>query len=277
MAIRRIAVLQSGYSGFFPRFFEDLSLRDESIVFKAFMPNSGLNKKQKNKDIIIWGSRINWMLHYNIYRITGIQDLWSVYSTLDLIIKLKRFNPDIIHLDVINDCNLCFPIFVKFINHLNKPVVWTFHDTRTITARCASFEEDQCFQWKTSCKKCPKNAIYKHSIFNNVRLQWKLNKKWFNSINNLTIVTPSKWLANYVNQSFLSNKQCIIINNGINTDCFSFHYNKNEIINDGIIKDPNTYKACIGEGKSFLYFIDNIHNKSTKDICNTTINKNKNG
>ena len=39
---------------------------------------------------------------------------------------------------------------------------------------------------------------------------------------NITIVTPSVWLKDLVNQSILSDKKCIVINNGI--DLESFHY-----------------------------------------------------
>ena len=32
---------------------------------------------------------------------------------------------------------------------------------------------------------------------------WKMKKKWFTGVANLTIVTPSKWLAELVKQSYL--------------------------------------------------------------------------
>ena len=104
---------------------------------------------------------------------------------------------------------------------MGKPIVWTFHDTRIITARCASFEEDQCNQWQTGCKKCTPNAIYLPSKINNVAYQWKLKKKWLNAIEKLTIVTPSQWLANHVKNSYLKEKPCLVINNGIDTSEFS--------------------------------------------------------
>ena len=44
----------------------------------------------------------------------------------------------------------------------------------------------------------------------------------FNGVNNLTIVTPSKWLADLVMQSYFKNKKVEIINNGIDIDTFKF-------------------------------------------------------
>lgn len=219
----RVAVVQSGNSGFFPRFHQDIS---KAIVKKGheiilFCPNTGRNRKSSLNRAILWGVRWNWFIHFNLYKWTGIQDIWSLLSTLDFCIKIKKYNPDVIHLHVINEWILCIPILVSFLNRINKPVVWTFHDTRCITSRCASFEEDQCMQWQSGCKKCTPNSIFSPSRVNNVHLQWKLKKKWFNKINNLTIVTPSQWLANHVKNSFLKDKPCIVIHNGIDTSSFS--------------------------------------------------------
>lgn len=219
----KIAILQSANMGFFPRFYQDLcsavdKFGDEILCFS---PNSGRNRRRPLDRQVLWGFKWNWFVHYNLYKLTGIQDFWSLFSTIDLCLKLKKYNPDIIHINVINEHILCFPFFVSFLNKLGKPIVWTFHDTRIITARCASFEEDQCTQWQTGCKKCTPNAIYLPSKINNVAYQWKLKKKWLNAIEKLTIVTPSQWLANHVKNSYLKEKPCLVINNGIDTSEFS--------------------------------------------------------
>ncbi|MDD3040473.1 glycosyltransferase [Bacteroides sp.] len=219
----KIAVIHSGNLGFFPRFYLDLcsSVDKAGDEIMAFVPNTGQNRRRMLDREILWGTKFNWFAHFNLYKWTGIQDIWSVLSTRDLNKKLKAYNPDVIHLHGVNEYILCFPLFVRLLNNLGKPVAWTLHDTRYITARCASFEEDQCLQWQTGCKKCTTNAIYSKSKVNNVHLQWKLKKKWFNLIKNLTIVTPSQWLANHVKNSFLQDKPCIVLNNGIDTSGFS--------------------------------------------------------
>ena len=45
-------------------------------------------------------------------------------------------------------------------------------------------------------------------------------KALFTGLKDLTIITPSKWLANLVNQSFLSEYPIKVIHNGINLDIF---------------------------------------------------------
>ena len=49
---------------------------------------------------------------------------------------------------------------------------------------------------------------------------WPLKKEWFSGVENMTIVTPSEWLAGLVKQSFLKEYSVRIINNGINLDVF---------------------------------------------------------
>ena len=47
---------------------------------------------------------------------------------------------------------------------------------------------------------------------------WK--KNLLSSIKDMTIVTPSKWLAGLVRQSYLGDKKIVTINNGINIHLF---------------------------------------------------------
>lgn len=47
-----------------------------------------------------------------------------------------------------------------------------------------------------------------------------IKKEWFTGVKHMTIVTPSKWLCDLVKQSFLSEYDVKVINNGINLDIF---------------------------------------------------------
>ena len=100
---------------------------------RLFVPNTGINNRRKVPHQVIWGSRLNWHFHFYMYRLTGLQDIWSFFSTIDLIRKIRKYSPDVINFHVVNDCNLCIPLLVRYINNHNIPVVWTFHDVRAIT------------------------------------------------------------------------------------------------------------------------------------------------
>ena len=49
---------------------------------------------------------------------------------------------------------------------------------------------------------------------------WTLKKEWLTGIDDLTIVTPSEWLANLARQSYLSEYPIKVIHNGIDLDVF---------------------------------------------------------
>ena len=49
---------------------------------------------------------------------------------------------------------------------------------------------------------------------------YRLKKKWFTEVQNMTIVTPSQWMAALVKQSFLKDYPVKVINNGIDLDIF---------------------------------------------------------
>ena len=50
---------------------------------------------------------------------------------------------------------------------------------------------------------------------------WKLKRKCFTGVENMTLVAPSKWLAGLVKQSFLKDYPVKVINNGIDLNIFS--------------------------------------------------------
>ena len=52
----------------------------------------------------------------------------------------------------------------------------------------------------------------------NSQFNYEKKKELFTSIKNMTIVTPSKWLANLVKESFLGKYPVEVINNGIDLD-----------------------------------------------------------
>jgi glycosyltransferase involved in cell wall biosynthesis len=49
---------------------------------------------------------------------------------------------------------------------------------------------------------------------------WKQKKKWFTGVKNLTIVTPSQWLADRVKESFLGEYPVRVIHNGVDLSVF---------------------------------------------------------
>lgn len=238
-----VVTITSTYRGFFPRFYESLTkvIKVEKIESYLFLPQNSNNRKVCVENKVLWGTRFNWLIHYNLYRLTGLQDIFSLFETFLLLIKLSRINPTLIHLHMVTAYCINFPLFIWYINKKKIPVVWTMHDCRAITGRCAYFDEIGCDKWMNGCKGCQQNKLYHPTLFHNEHLQWILRKKMFNRFNNLTIVTPSNWLATIFEKSFLKNADVRVINNGIE---LKFFY--------GDLKSDLRNKLCISNKKFIL-------------------------
>ena len=151
---------------------------------------------------------------------TGFNGCCSYFATRKLIKIIKNFNPDIIHLHNLHNAYINIPLLLKYIKVNNIPTVWTLHDCWSFTGHCPHFMYEKCVKWKSGCYNCPRYKEYPKSFLDNSKTMFKLKKKWFLDIPNLTIVTPSIWLKNMVKESYLKDYNCQVINNGINIEVF---------------------------------------------------------
>ena len=83
----------------------------------------------------------------------------------------------------------------------DKPAVYTLHDMWSFTGHCA-YSYD-CSKWQTGCGKCPYPNALPPIQRDATSLEWKL-KNWAYRHSNLTIVAPSRWLAECAKQSMLN-------------------------------------------------------------------------
>jgi len=150
--------------------------------------------------------------------ITSNKDYYNYFGTKKFLKQLDRIKPDIIHLHNIHGTFINVRLLFEYIKKNNIPVVWTLHDNWSFTGQCATYG---CDKWKTGCGDCPKLHNYPSVLyFDKTKSIWQEKRKWFNGLNNMTFVTPSKWLGNLLSDSFLSNYPKKVINNGIDLTIF---------------------------------------------------------
>lgn len=169
------------------------------------------------------GNKIDVYIHTLYSRITDKTGFASKRVTKTFINNVDTFyKPDIIHLHNIHGYYINIEILFNYLKFRNIPVVWTLHDCWAFTGHCAYNDYIHCELWKTHCTNiCPQQRSYPKSLFiSNAEINYKKKKELFTSINNLTIVTPSKWLSNLVKKSFFKEYSTRVINNGINLDIF---------------------------------------------------------
>lgn len=160
------------------------------------------------------------MIHLQLARMTGKHGCYSRHATQKLISRIKKVNPDLIHLHNLHEGVVNIPVFFDFLKSYGKPIVWTLHDCWAFTGHCPHFTFEKCQKWKTGCYDCPKYNQYPSCRIDDSAFQYQLKKASFQGIPNMTLVTPSQWLADLVKQSFLKEYPVKVINNGINLEFF---------------------------------------------------------
>lgn len=99
---------------------------------------------------------------------------------------------------------------------LGKPIVWTLHDMWALTGGC--HYSGDCEKYIDSCGACPQLNCDKHNDI--TRKIWRRKKRAYKDLD-LTIVTPSRWLAECAKRSsLLSDLKVEVIPNGLNTNIF---------------------------------------------------------
>ena len=172
------------------------------------------------KNHTFFGSLFETKLHILLAEMTGMHGIWSYFGTRQLIKKIKKLKPDILHLHNLHNFTINIPKLFSYIKKNQIKTVWTLHDCWSMTGKCPHFENIKCQKWKTGCYQCPSIHEYPKAYVDQVRLMWKLKRKWFSGIEHMVIVTPSEWLAGVVKQSYLSNYQTKVIHNGIDLNIF---------------------------------------------------------
>ncbi len=200
---------------------EEAQKKGIEVVTYSAKPFSYKYKKKKSiKGHKYFGFYLDQLFHQIAGKTVGYNGCFSWLSTLQLIRSLKKEKVDIIHLHNLHGYCFNFPLFFRYIKKNNIPIVWTFHDCWSFTGHCPHFDMIGCDKWKTKCGNCYAHNSYPKSLRDDSEEMFQLKKKWFVGLNNMTIVTPSRWLAERVKMSFLKDYPVVVINNGVDLETF---------------------------------------------------------
>ena len=167
-----------------------------------------------------FGTKIENLFHRGVSVLSGISGKGSKVGTKKLLKQIDAIQPDILHFHNLHGWYVNLPMLFDYVKTHNLKTVWTLHDCWGFTAQCSHFTMEKCEKWKTGCYDCPRYRIYPYTFVDRTDKMWRLKKEWFTGVENMTIVTPSKWLCDLVKQSFLREYDVRVINNGINLDVF---------------------------------------------------------
>ena len=160
-------------------------------------------------------------LHGAIRKLFDAEGYGSYFATGKLIQFCDDNRPDVIHMHNLHGCYLNLSRWFRYLTRKNIPVIWTLHDCWPLTGHCAHFSYVGCQKWKTLCSHCPQKGAYPACIgIDGSSRNYRLKRKLFTALGNLTIVTPCRWLEDIVEESYLQNTPVRVIYNGVNTKRF---------------------------------------------------------
>lgn len=170
------------------------------------------------------GTDVDMKLHGVQTRLFDRHGFASRRATLRFLDWVRSYDPDLIHLHNLHGYYLQVELLFDYLKQAGKPVVWTLHDCWSFTGHCPHFVSDNCFQWKTGCTgSCCRSKEYPTVWFGagNTAENFQRKKAAFTGVRNLTLITPSKWLADLTRESFLQDYPVKVIPNGIDRTVFS--------------------------------------------------------
>ncbi len=167
-----------------------------------------------------WGTFAEGAFHYYAGSFFGLNGMLSRNGTKKLLDDLERFGPDVIHLHNLHGFCINLPMLFSYIKEKRKKVVWTLHDCWAFTGHCPHFVFEGCEKWKSNCNRCPRHRYYPKSYVDDSKRMYRLKKQWFTGVDDIMLVTPSRWIADLTRQSFLGGYPVKVINNGVNLSVF---------------------------------------------------------
>lgn len=160
-------------------------------------------------------------------RLDGKPGFHSKSITRRLLSKLDEIDPDVVHLHLLLGYYINVEMLFEWLAAHRCKVVWTLHDCWAFTGHCIYFTYVKCMQWKTGCAastSCPQKRTYPKTIAPDGAVCWsfKQKKRLFTMLppERVQLITPSRWLADLVKQSFLSKYDVKVVHDTVNANIF---------------------------------------------------------
>lgn len=187
----------------------------------------GRGRAAQNVHELNFGSKIGTCVDAVLTRFDDRAGFHSKVATGRLISMLDEIDPDIVHLHNMHGYYLNVGMLFDWLANHRCQVLWTLHDCWAFTGHCVYFTVAGCEAWKTGCPgmsgKCPQKTEYpKSSIVDSSAANYRDKKRIFTKLPKarMTIIAPSHWMANLVEQSFLGKYPIVVHHNEIDESVF---------------------------------------------------------
>ena len=164
-------------------------------------------------------------------RLSGRVGCFGKKSTDRILEKMETFHPDVVHLHNLHGYYADIFRLLDFLKERKIKTVLTLHDEFLFTGRCAF--SGSCEKWRINgsstvnnpgaaggCGCCPRLGEYPAALLDKSGELWQRKKQVFSGFETLTVVSPSRWLADRAKKSILSGHPICVIPNGIEPGTF---------------------------------------------------------
>ena len=199
---------------------ELLAAGEESYAFW------GRGREAENPNEMKFASDMEVKLDVLQTRIDGKAGFHSKAATKRLLARLDEIKPDVVHLHNLHGYYVNVEMLFEWLAKHDCRVEWPLHDCWAFTGHCAHFTYVKCAQWKDRCAystPCSQLNTYPKT-YSKASCSWNFEekKRLFNLVpaERMKLITPSKWLADLVGESFLKDFPVEVRHNTIDTDVF---------------------------------------------------------
>lgn len=149
--------------------------------------------------------------------------LCSYLSTRRFLRWVDEWKPDVLWLHNIHGYYINYELLFDWIKrHPKLEVKWTLHDCWAFTGHCSYFTMAGCEKWMVGCGgSCPCKGDYPKSwLFSAAKTNWERKQAAFCGVKKMTLIAPSKWLADLTRKSFLREYPVEVVHNTIDATIF---------------------------------------------------------
>lgn len=168
------------------------------------------------------GNAADFFAHTAASMLFDAHGLASVAATKKFLQWAEQYNPDLLWLHNIHGYFIHYPLLFEWIkSRPSMQVRWTLHDCWAFTGHCSYFTLAGCDKWKTGCEHCPQAQKYPARLFfDNSKRNYQRKKEAFCGVQQMTVITPSRWLAALTRESFLQDYPVEVVYNRVDETVF---------------------------------------------------------
>lgn len=197
-------------------------LEAEGNEVKIAYGRKGTVPEQFQKYAVRIGTDFDCKMHAIQTRLFDTHGFGSKRATKEFLKWAEEYKPDLLWLHNLHGYYINVEMLFDWIKkHPDMQVKWTLHDCWAFTGHCSYFTMVKCEQWKSHCSYCSQLRRYPACFaMSSVSKNFERKRKAFTGVKNMTLITPSKWLADLTRQSFLKEYPVEVHYNTIDTSIF---------------------------------------------------------